>query len=383
MYYFDHAAATPPSEEVIRTVYEVMKAHYGNPSSLHQPGLEGGKLLRRAREVCAASLGVQPREVIFTSGATESNNLALKGAALQYRSRGKHIITTEIEHPSVYESAKQLETLGFDVTFLPVSHDGTVTAKQVLEAVRPDTILVSVMHVNNETGSIQPIQEIGRALQSTRPKVLFHVDGVQGYGKVPLSLQSCGIDLYSLSAHKIRGPKGVGLLYIKDGVSLFPLLSGGGQERGLRAGTENVPLIVGMAKAVRMAGEHIEARAKQLRHLREQLVSGIQQIPELVLNSPVQGGAPHIVSFSYPGMKAEALLHMLEEAGFMVSTKSACSSKSAEPSRVLLAMGAGEAAATSGIRISFGEEHTAHHIQLLIDALTSAVSRLKAVKGGF
>lgn len=382
MYYFDHAATTPPSKEVLRTVSEVMGMHYGNPSSLHRFGLEGEKLLRRAREVCAASLGVKANEIIFTSGATESNNFALKGAALQYRDRGTHIITTEVEHPSVYESAKQLESLGFEVTCLPVQKDGTVTVQQVRDALRKDTIMVSVMHVNNETGSIQPIQEIGRMLNETGPKVLFHVDGVQGYGKVPISLASCGIDLYSLSAHKIRGPKGTGLLYVKEGVNLFPLLAGGGQEQGRRSGTENVPGIVGMAKAIRMAGELREHLSAQLTTLRQALIEGLLKIPEFTLNSPVQGGAPHIVSFSCPGMKAEAMLHMLEEEGFMVSSKSACSSKTTEASRVLLAMGVDEAAASSGIRISLGEEHDQESITLLLAALSKAVSRFRHLKGG-
>ncbi|MNK17516.1 Cysteine desulfurase [compost metagenome] len=383
MYYFDHAATTPPSEEVLRTVSEVMTKHYGNPSSLHRLGEDSDKLLRRSREVCAASLGVQSAEIIFTSGATESNNLALKGAALQYRSRGNHIITTEIEHPSVYECAKQLQLMGFEVTFLPVNGDGIVTAEQVMDAVRPETILVSIMHVNNETGSVQPVEEIGICLRKTQPKVLFHVDGVQGYGKVPLSLKESGIDMYSLSAHKIRGPKGTGLLYVKEGVSLFPLLAGGGQERGLRSGTENVPSLVGMAKAVRLAGEGVQARSARLGAFRNQFIDGLTQIPEVSLNSTRDGAAPHIISFSLPGMKAEALLHMLEEDGFMVSTKSACSSKAAEPSRILLAMGAGEAAASSGIRVSLGEEHTEQHIQLLLSSLNKAVSRLRHLKGGF
>ncbi|RUT36409.1 cysteine desulfurase [Paenibacillus zeisoli] len=382
MIYFDHAATTPPSEEVLRTVNEVMTRHYGNPSSLHRLGEDSDKLLRRAREVCAASLGVQSAEIIFTSGATESNNLALKGAALQYRNRGNHIITTAIEHPSVYECAKQLQVLGFDVTFLPVNGEGKVTAEEVMDAIRPETIMVSIMHVNNETGSVQPIEVIGLQLMATQPKVLFHVDGVQGYGKVPISLKESGIDLYSLSAHKIRGPKGTGLLYVKEGVSLFPLLAGGGQERGMRSGTENVPSVVGMAKAVRLAGVGVQARMLKLNALRKQFIEGLIEIPEVILHSSLEGSAPHIISFSLPGMKAEAVLHMLEEDGLMVSTKSACSSKAAEPSRILLAMGASEAAASSGIRVSLGEEHTEQHIELLLASLNKAVSRLRHLKGG-
>lgn len=230
MIYFDHAATTPPYEDVTKTVAEVMARHYGNPSSLHRLGEESAKLLDKAREVSAAALGVQSREIVFTGGATESNNMAIKGVALQFTERGKHLITTATEHPSVFESVKQLATWGWETTILPVDEDGGVTVEQVREALRPDTVLVSVMHVNNETGTVQPVGEIGRMLKAVAPRVLFHVDGVQGFGKLPLSLADSGIDLYSLSAHKLRGPKGVGLLYVREGLRLAPLLAGGGQE---------------------------------------------------------------------------------------------------------------------------------------------------------
>ncbi|GGA20621.1 cysteine desulfurase family protein [Paenibacillus physcomitrellae] len=381
MKYFDHAASTPPHPEVIRTIAEVMQAHYGNPSSLHASGESGFKLLHRAREVCAQALGVEPSEIVFTSGATESNNMAIKGAALQYRTRGKHLITSMVEHPSVYESFRQLEGLGFEVTFVPVQTDGTVDIEAVMQAVRKDTVLVSIMHVNNETGSIQPVAEIGRELKQKHPRVLFHVDGVQGFGKVPLQIKDSGIDLYSLSAHKIRGPKGAGLLYVRKGVQLFPLLSGGGQEGGVRSGTENVPALVGMAKALRLAKEKEGENIRGWRNVRQRLVEGMASLPELVLNSPADG-APHILHFSYPGMKPEVVLHCLEEDGLEVSTKSACSSKTSEPSRVLLAMGKSMEVAQSGIRISLGDEHTAEDADLLIEALTKAVKRLSGLKGG-
>lgn len=244
MKYFDHAATTPPYEEVIDTITEVMKQHYGNPSSLHQYGLDSAKLLQMARKVCADAMHIAPEEVIFTSSATESNNLAIKGAAIEYRSRGRHIVTTMIEHPSVYECCRQLEQLGYEITFIPVDERGKVSADRVLQAVRKDTVLVSVMQVNNETGSIQPIEEIGRRLKKEHPKVIFHVDGVQGFGKLPLLTKEAGVDLYSISAHKFRGPKGAGLLLVRKGIRLFPLLAGGGQEAGLRSGTENLPNVV-------------------------------------------------------------------------------------------------------------------------------------------
>ncbi|WP_138493247.1 cysteine desulfurase family protein [Paenibacillus pinistramenti] len=381
MKYFDHAASTPPHPEVIRTVTEVMQSHYGNPSSLHAAGEAGMKLVQRAREVSAAALGVLPGEVVFTSGATESNNLAVKGAAFQYMKRGKHLITTMVEHPSVYEAFRQLEQLGFEVTYLPVRSGGSVDPQDVIKAVRKDTILASIMHVNNETGSIQPVEEIGRQLKQIHPRVLFHVDGVQGFGKLPLNLKDCGIDLYSLSAHKIRGPKGTGLLYVRSGVKLLPLLSGGGQEGGVRSGTENVPALVGMAKALRLAKEQQEDLGGRLRLIRQRILEGLADLPDLVLNSP-QDGAPHIVHFSFPGMKPEVVLHCLEEHGMEVSTKSACSSKTTEPSRVLLAMGKANEIAASGIRISLGNEHTTEDADFLIQAVRSVVKRLVGLKGG-
>lgn len=380
MKYFDNAATTPPYKEVIHTITEVMSAHYGNPSSLHRYGEESARLLRKAREVCAEALDVHAGEIVFTSGATESNNMAVKGTALQWITRGKHLITTMTEHPSVFESFKQLERQGWEVTYLEVDAAGRVTEEQVAQAVRMDTVLVSVMHVNNETGCVQPVAEIGGMLKRKYPRVLFHVDGVQGFGKVPLSLKESGIDLYSLSAHKIRGPKGIGLLYVRAGVSLFPLLTGGGQEGDFRPGTENIPYIVGMAKAVRMAKEAEATVSERLKRLRATLMKGISRLPELKMNSTPEG-APHIVHFSYPGMKAEALLHMLEEEGFLVSTKSACSSRKAEPSRVLQAMGKSPDICVSGIRISLGDEHTEPDIQDLIAALNKAVARVRHLKG--
>ncbi|MBP1999189.1 cysteine desulfurase [Paenibacillus shirakamiensis] len=381
-YYFDQAATTPPHPDVTRTIAEIMMQHYGNPSSLHQLGEASVQLLRKAREVCAEALDVPPRTILFTSGATESNNLAIKGAALQYSKRGRHIVTTAIEHASVYESVKQLEAWGYEITILPVDQEGRITPKQVLDAIRPDTTIVSVMHVNNEVGTIMPIQDIGLQLKTKYPRVLFHVDGVQGFGKVPLNIKGSGIDLYSLSAHKIYGPKGTGLLFVREGVQLTPLLSGGSQEHGFRAGTENVPQIVGMAKSMRMAVEGRITVAERMSHLKESIMDQLELIPELVINTPRELTAPHIINFSYPGMKGEVLLHMLEEAGFMVSTRSACSSKKSEPSGVLLAMGRTSAAATSGIRISLGNEHTDYEVGLLMEAIRSIVARLRHWKGG-
>lgn len=381
MKYFDLAATTPPHEEVIRTVAEVMAQHYGNPSSLHRLGEDSGKLLSKAREVCAQALQVDSGEIMFTSGATESNNMAIRGAMTAYRQRGNHIVTTMVEHPSVYETCRYLEQQGCKVTYVPVQAGGSVCAEDVLAAVREDTVLVSVMHVNNETGAVQPIEDIGRALKNRHPRVLFHVDGVQGFGKLPLSIKDSRIDLYSLSAHKFRGPKGIGLLYVREGVILAPLITGGGQEGGFRSGTENLPYIVGMAKAVRMAAERQPALAEHLSRLAHELYEGLQSLPGLQINSSL-AGAPHIIHFSSPGMKAETMLHMLEEEGFFVSTQSACSSKRSEPSRVLLAMGRDRDSALSGIRISLGEEHTDEDVRQLLGAIKRTIGRLQRLKGG-
>ncbi|MFU1792763.1 cysteine desulfurase family protein [Paenibacillus azoreducens] len=379
MLYWDHAASTPPYDEVIQTMADVMRKHYGNPSSIHRMGEDAAKLIKRAREVCAASLHVTPSEIILTSGATEGNNLAIKGTALQYASRGKHIVTTRIEHPSVYESCLELEKYGYEVTFLPVDANGRVNPDEFASAVRKDTILVSVMHVNNETGAVQPLAEIGEAVKKANPLAVFHIDGVQGFGKLPVQLKEWKADLYTLSAHKIRGPKGTGVLYKREGITLHPLLSGGKQEAGVRAGTENIPGFVAMAKAMRMAGEQTETFMTEVGALRDELMAWIQKTPCLELNSSPEG-APHIVNVSFPGMKSEVLLHSLEEHGMLVSTKSACSSKIAEPSRVLLAMGRSEASASSAIRISMGLTHSREDLRRLLAALESAVKRLEPLR---
>jgi len=381
MLYWDYAAATPPYEEVVQTMEQIMKLHYANPSSLHRAGSEAGKLIRRSREVCAAALSVQPQEILFTSGATESNNLAIKGAALQYQTRGRHLVTTEIEHPSVYESFLQLQRMGWEVTFVAPDSTGVVDPERVAAAVRRDTVLVSVMHVNNEIGTIQPLKEMGKLIKAVNPRTLFHVDGVQGYGKLAVDLKDWQVDLYSLSPHKLRGPRGVGLLYIKDGIKLFPLLTGGSHEEGQRAGTENVPAIVASSKAIRMSGEQRETFVAQLVPLRDRLLRFLRTVPEFVINSR-EDGAPHIVHFSYPGMKGEVFARKLEELGMAVSTRSACSSRLAEPSRVLLSMGKDVSSASGGIRISLGDSHTDEDVAALEQALTTAVQALKIAEGG-
>ncbi|WP_123039835.1 cysteine desulfurase family protein [Cohnella candidum] len=381
--YFDHCASTPIHGRVAETVLEVMKIHFANAAALHRAGAEAMKLVDRARAGIAAGFRVKPDEVVFTSGGTESNNLALKGTIGSLARSAKHVIVSSVEHASVYRCAKQLEEQGVEVTWLPVDRYGSVRVEDVTAALRADTALVSVMHVNNETGTVQPIREIGEAL-ARYPQVRFHVDGVQAIGKVPVRFREWGIDMYSASAHKFQGPKGVGFLLVREGLALAPLLAGGSQEAGVRGGTHNVPGIVGMAQAFRLATESMPERRERMFRLRRRLLELASTIPELVLNGygaeEEEKTSPHVVNLSYPGMRPEVLVHMLEKHGVLVSTQSACSSKSLQPSRVLSSMGLGEDRASGSIRISFGDEHDERDIDTLGERLRMTVDKLKPLE---
>lgn len=378
MLYFDHSATTPPYPEVIQAVHEVMERYYGNPSSIHRFGVDAERLLIKSREIIAKLLQTSPDEIVITSGGTESNNLAVIGTALQYSGRGKHLITTAIEHPSVYECFQYLRQIGYEVTYIMPDSSGKVSPEAVLGAVRDDTILVSVMHVNNEIGTIQPIADIGRVLRRY-PRILFHVDAVQSIGKIPVQIAEWGIDLLSASAHKFRGPKGTGFLYRRKGIQLRPILFGGGQEGGLRSGTENVPGVVGLTKALRMTMERREEAAAVMYELRKRLLSQLIAIPDIVYNGSDEQSdmAPHIVSVSVPGIKSEIVVHALEESGFIVSTKSACSSGEDKPSRILLSIGGDQGRASSGIRISLSPDHTMEQIDRLAGALQTTIESLR------
>ncbi|MDQ0339776.1 cysteine desulfurase [Caldalkalibacillus uzonensis] len=369
--YLDNSATTPVAAEVQQALLEVVANYYGNPSSLHRIGGEAEKLMAKAREVAAHVLGVNPGELLFTSGGTESNNLAIKGVAFQYQSRGKHIITTQIEHAAVYQVCKTLEKdFGFEVTYLPVDKNGVVSVQDVEQALREDTILVSVMHVNNELGSVQPVEKIGRLLKN-RPKVLFHVDDVQGVGKVPLDIKQSGIDLLSISGHKIHAPKGTGLLYVREGVRLYPLLHGGGQEQGLRSGTENVPGIVALAKALRLAKENEKVHIEHLLGLKQTLLGGLATIHGVQINTPLDKriSAPHIVNLSCPGVKPEVLVHALGERDIYVSTTSACSSRQQQHSRTLQAIGLPQTRLHSALRVSMSVYNTKEDIDYFLQTL--------------
>ncbi|MGM8213605.1 cysteine desulfurase family protein [Virgibacillus sp. W0430] len=375
MIYLDNSATTQPAASVIKSFQQVTERFFANPSSLHHLGGDAEKLLNRAREQAAQLLRVKMDEMIFTSGGTEGNNVAIKGIAFEHHKRGKHLITTEIEHPSVYDTFKNLEKIGFEVTYLPVNENGVISITDLEDAIRADTILVSIMHVNNELGSIQPIQAIGERLKKY-PKLFFHVDDVQGLGKVPLSLEN--IDLCTYSGHKIHGLKGTGLLYVRRGTKLFPLFHGGNQEFGIRSGTENVAGYVSFVKALRLIKESEKEKSKQLYELHRFTVECLKNIDGVNLNTPANA-APHIINISIPHIKPEIMIHMLSEANIYISTKSACSSKQLDDSRVLAACGYSNARKSSGLRISLSYHNTKQDIDVFIHELNKSIKQLKKI----
>ena len=378
MIYFDNSATTKPYPEALQSYVTVAGKYFGNPSSIHSLGGESERLLTQSRTIAAQLLRVKPSEIVFTSGGTEGNNLAIKGIAMRNRSRGKHMITTNIEHASVFEAYKQLENLGFDVTYLPVNENGVVSVEDVKRALRDDTILVSMIHVNNETGAIQPVSEVGKLL-ANYPKVRFHVDHVQGIGKVPLDLYESHIDLCTISGHKFHSVKGTGILYIRDGVRLDPVLSGGGQELRYRSGTENLPGIVAMIKALRMTLEKQSENTKHLRELKEELIRMFSDMKDVTINTPKEQTAPHILNVSFVGLKPEVVVHALEERGVYVSTKSACSSRANEVSHVLLGMGLPHEVAESAIRISLTAENTMDEVKQFEGIIKETLPKLYEV----
>lgn len=375
MIYFDNSATTKPYKEVLESYIKVSSDFFGNPSSLHGLGGQAEKLLSQARMQIANLLNIKPGELFFTSGGTESNNMAVKGAALMYKGRGKHLITTEIEHPSIIGAMEQLKELGFEISYLPVDSTGRVKVEELKSAIREDTILVSVMHVNNEVGTIQPIKEIGEVLKEY-PKILFHVDHVQGVGKVSLNFHECGIDLCSISGHKFHGLKGTGALFIREGLKLSPLLSGGNQENRLRSGTENVPGLVAMAKALRMEISNKTHYLDQMLSWNAYIRKTLGKIEGVAVHTPVSDSAPHILNFSISGIKAEVFVHSLEEKDIFVSTTSACSSKKNTPSKTLLAMGVPRPMAESAIRISLSFDNTEEEASIAAAAIEETARKL-------
>ena len=325
--YLDNSATTRTFPEVAELMSKIMCEDYGNPSSMHNKGVQAERYVRYGRETLAKILKVNEKEIYFTSGGTESDNLALIGCAMANYRAGKHLITTKIEHPAILQTMHYLEDQGFEVTYLSVNDKGQISLQELQNAMRKDTILVSIMHTNNEIGAVEPIAEAGRLIKSTNPSTLFHVDAVQGFGKYRIYPKRMGIDLLSVSGHKIHGPKGVGFLYIGEKVKIHNIIYGGGQQKNLRSGTENVPGIAGMAKAAEMLYNHLEEDAERLYSLKDYFSEGLRKIPDIRINNPEgMEGAPHIVSLSVAGVRSEVLLHALEDKGIYVSAGSACSS---------------------------------------------------------
>jgi len=374
MIYFDNAATTKIYDDALTSYVQVSQKFFGNPSSLHQLGVDAFQVLTKARAQVASLLSVQPEEIFFTSGGTESNNWAIKGTALEKSVFGKHIITTKIEHPSVLQTCKQLERFGFEVTYLDVDSKGIVSVDQLKESLRKDTILVSVMAVNNEVGAVQPIAEIAKVLEEY-PSIHFHVDAVQAVERASQLLAIGRIDLLSLSAHKFHGPRGVGIMYKKFGRKIQALLTGGGQEKGERSTTENLPGIVATTKALRMALEEESVTGE----LRSQLWKELATKSEIRIFSP-EDGASHVLCFAIKGVRGEVVVHAFENHGIYISTTSACSSKKADSSSTLYAMDVPTEWATGAVRVSFSNDNTKEEVEQFIDVLHQLMKQFSFLK---
>ena len=376
--YLDNAATTRISPAALRAMLPCLEEHYGNPSSLYAFGQDAREHLERARAQIAARLHCEAKEVYFTSGGSEADNQALRSAARIGAAKGKrHIVSTAFEHHAVLHTLDRLREEGFEVTLLDVHGDGLVRPAEVAAAIRPDTCLVSVMYANNEIGTIQPVAEIGRICREKG--VLFHTDAVQAAGHLPIDVQEQNIDLLSLSAHKFHGPRGAGVLYARTGVRLTPLIEGGAQERGRRAGTENLPAIVGMAAALEEACRDGDARRVRVAALRDRLIRGLARIPHAVLNGDPVQRLPGNVNFCFEGIEGESLLLLLDDEGICASSGSACTSGSLDPSHVLLAIGRPHEIAHGSLRLTLSEQTTEEEIDYTIDAVTRAVARLRSM----
>ena len=376
--YADNAATTKMSRTAIDAMLPYMETYYGNPSSLHSVGQEAAEALQNARERIAACLGCQPREITFTSGGSEADNQALISAArIGARKGKKHIISTAFEHHAILHTLKKLEKEGFEVELLPVGPTGTITAQQVRDAIRGDTCLVTIMYANNEIGSILPIAEIGAVCKEKG--VLFHTDAVQAAGHLHINVKEENIDMLSLSAHKFHGPKGIGFLYARQGILLTPLIEGGAQERGKRAGTENIPAIVGMAAALEEACAHIDENAARVSALRDKLIAGLSQIPHCALNGDPVNRLPGNVSFCFEGIEGESLLLLLDAKGICASSGSACTSGSLDPSHVLLAIGRPHEVAHGSLRLSLCEWNTEEEVDYMLKEIPEIVSYLRGM----
>lgn len=376
--YLDNSATTRCFPEVAELMKQIMCEDYGNPSSLHRKGVQAENHLRTAKETIAKILKVNEKELLFTSGGTESDNLALIGAAHANCRRGKHLITTSIEHPAILQTMKYLEEEGYRVTYLPVDEKGCIRLEDLQRAITGETILVSIMYTNNEVGSQQPIAQAGALIKKMNPQILFHVDAVQGFGKARIYPKKMNIDMLSVSGHKIHGPKGVGFLYVDSRVKLKPIVFGGGQQGGMRSGTENVPGIAGIAKAAQIMYANYDQDMEKLYNLKKCFIEGIKKIDQVIVNGPdCMDGAPHIVSVSFSGVRSEVLLHSLEDKGIYVSAGSACSAHKPQPSATLMAMGVPKDLLSSTIRFSFSVFTTMEEINYTLEALYDIIPMLR------
>ena len=372
--YFDNSATTKVYPAVKDIMIKVMEEDYGNPSSLHMKGVEAERYIKKAAEVVSKTLRCKPEELIFTSGGTESNNLALIGTALAKNRLGKHIISTTIEHASVSATLEFLKSQGFEVTLIGTDEHGIVDPEEVAKAVREDTILVSCMMVNNEVGAIEPVAEISAAVKKINPDIYMHVDAIQAYGKIPVFPAKLGADLVSVSGHKIHGPKGSGALCVKKGILIRPIIYGGGQGNGMRSGTENVPAIAGFGAAAEESFRDFDKKIEHIKEVKEYLVEKLTSLPEVYNNS---GDAPHIASFSFVGVRSEVMLHSLEDRGIYTSSGSACSSHKRAASNVLTSMGLTKDKLESTLRFSIGEDNTKEQVDSIFEVISELLPMLR------
>ena len=376
--YMDHSATTPLDPQVLQAMLPFFSEKFGNASSLHSFGLEAKEALEDSRERVAKLLGADPEEIVFTSGGTESDNLALKGIARRNRGLGRHIITTQMEHPAILETCRKLGKEGFEVTYLPVTSQGLVEPAALEAAIRPDTILISVMHANNEVGTIQPIEEIGRI--AAEKDIYLHSDAVQSVGKIATDVNALGVDLLSLSAHKLYGPKGVGALYIRRDTKIESIMQGGGHERGLRSGTENIPGIVGLGRAAELCRERMDADGQRLTKLSARLAGEVlEKIKDAWVNGSMKRRLPGSLNFGFKYVEGESLLLFLDSKGIAVSTGSACSSHKLEPSHVLLSLGLKPEECHGSLRITMGRSNTEEEVDYVASCIVEAVDRFRGI----
>lgn len=379
--YLDNSATTRQFDEVTEYMCHLMRDVYGNPSSMHMVGINAENEIKKAKEVIANNLKVSEKEILFTSGGTESDNMALIGCAFANKRAGNHLITSRIEHPAILETMKYLEEQGFRVTYLDVDKYGRVTAEELKKALCEDTILVSIMHVNNEVGSVMPIEELGKIIKDYNPKILFHVDAVQSFGKYRIYPKRMKVDLLSVSGHKIHGPKGIGFLYIADKVKINPIVFGGGQQKGLRSGTENVPSIAGLGLATKLIYSDFEEKINRLYELKEYFIGELLKIENVTVNGVPEGNvrecAPHVISASFKGVRAEVLLHTLEAKEIYVSSGSACASNKPATSGTLIAIEIDKDLLDSTIRFSLSVETKKEEIEYTLQVLNSEIEKLR------